>query len=180
MTEHERALELARKLHALSQRGVYGEKVNAEVALKRLLKRHGIEEWELVGETQRVFQFSYRKMEQRFVWQVICNVIGKRRDVRYNSHERYFSVKLTAAEHVEVSIKLDHYWQLLKEERELFYSAFIQANKLYTKSDPDEVKDAEPPTPEELERLKRMYDMMRGIRTITPARRLERGEKLNS
>lgn len=57
MTDKQR--ELLKKLQALAERGVGGEKETAERKLKQLIKKYGIEEAELSEDKIMEFEFKY-------------------------------------------------------------------------------------------------------------------------
>lgn len=57
MTDKQR--ELLKKLQALAERGVGGEKETAERKLKQLIKKNGIEEAELSEDKIMEFEFKY-------------------------------------------------------------------------------------------------------------------------
>lgn len=174
-------LELAKKLHALAERGVGGEAMNAGTALKRLLKKHGITMEEVASDHVRDRVFNFKNVEHlRFVNQVIASVLG-RVDVYRWKGKKVLVVACTTAQHLEIYEKVEHYWALWLEEVDVFHSAFIQANKLYTKRNPKESDGPdEPLTSDQLEHLRRVREMMSTVRAESPTRRLERGEKLTA
>lgn len=177
MGDFDKYLELARKLHALAERGIGGEAHNAEALLERLLKKHSITIEELNNERRSRRQFDFKTKEQRqFLLQVVGSVIGKHTSYYVRKGVRgKLSIDLNTVEHIEVLLRYEHYWNLWLEELDLFYNAFIQANKLYAKPGTDRDAPALERTPEEWERLRRMAEMMRGIRTDGPQKRLKAG-----
>ncbi len=182
MEQHDKVHTLLRKLHALAQRGVGGEKENVEKALRRLMKRHGVTLEDIAEERKERRLFCFKTKEERsFMLQVISSVNGSSGAYTTRRGQRgRFWVELTTSEHLEAVMKIEHYWPMFKEERALFYEAFIQANKLYRKSSDKNKVRAEDLTEEGARRLMRMAEMMRGIRTDTPNKRLERAEKLTA
>lgn len=173
MSARDKAIELARKLHALSKRGVGGEAVNADELLARFLKKTGLtlEDIGAAGRQEHCWRFKDAE-HKLFIGQVIASVAGRVEQYRWNDKPKTLCVELTALEYAEVVVRLDHYWELWKEERELFYSAFIQANGLYIKPDPDKVAEDKELTTEEEERLRRMWEKVNAVRTETPHKRI--------
>lgn len=175
MTPKEKALALARKLHALRQRGVGGEAENAKAALENLMRKAGISPDELGMDETKPRAWRYRdKGHKDFIVQVIASVAGRGQCYHYSGERNKVYADLTNLEFAEVTVKIDHYWRLYQEEVSVFYEAFIQANKLFAKLDKDQ-KGTEPKqlTREEIERMKEIWKKMGTIRTDSPQRRLQ-------
>lgn len=181
MTTDDTILNLAKKLHALAERGVGGEKETAAAMLTRLIKKHGLSIDDVTSDHRDMRRvYIPRGCKRLFVRQVIASVLGPV-DTYRSPGEQCVVVETTVAEHLEIFEKVEHYWKLYRDEQKVFYDAFIQANKLYTKGS-GKPKDApdEPLTKEELAHPARMMQMMQHIRTDTPTKRLERPEKLTA
>lgn len=172
-------LDLAKKLHALAERGVGGEKENAATMLTRLIKKHGLTLDELLIEKPMPRRFEFKSKEhKRFIIQVCASITGTGEHVRYRGVRGVIEVTLTTAQHLEAVIKIEHYWFLLQEKQRLFYRAFIQTNGLARKnSAPPEDRVL---TPEELAELIELQRMAASARVATPVKRLERPEKLTA
>lgn len=173
--------ERAQKLLALVKRGVGGEVANADKLLQRLLRRTGIRLEDIDDERQVRRMFTFTTKEHRmFVLQCIASVIGSTgRSYTTKRGERgTLYVELNTAEHLECDIRIEHYWSAWKREREAFYDAFIQANRLFAKNS----KSAEPVvlSPEELKRIRRIMELMDAARVEGPHKLLERPEKLTA
>lgn len=62
----EKKKELLRKLQALAQRGVGGEKEGAQKKLEELMEKYGVEEADLTDEVEEDNDFFYKnKFEKR-------------------------------------------------------------------------------------------------------------------
>lgn len=171
-TQEKQGLSLAKKLYALAQQGIGGEKENAEEMLERIMKKYNLTLEDLEIETKKVFIYSYKNKEQKkFLMQVIFSVLGKfsyRELYTSGNHMKYeISLHITDLQHVEISEKYYFFWKAYQEELELFYSAFIQRQKLYRKPEPkketDEEEDEPEMTPDEKTKLWRIMQMMSGI-----------------
>lgn len=172
-------LDLARKLHALAERGVGGEKENAATMLTRLIKKHGLSLDELTTETVKKRHFTYKgEAHKGFVLQVITHVTGNRTYYKYKGVRNELATEMTTAQHLEVAMKLEHYWPLLQEKQKLMYEAFIQANKLFRQRTSDEPRPE--PTPEEIARYLELRRMMGVAEVESPTKRLERPKKLTA
>ena len=82
-------------------------------------------------------------------------------------------VTCTAAEFIEIKAMFDHYNELYKKEKDIFYYAFLTANKLLTKPPKDSQQE---PTAEEYEKYLRAARMSVGIKAEGYRRRIESGE----
>jgi len=163
-------LALAQKLHALSLRGVDGERTTAEAMLQKLMAKHRItmEDLQLVQRTER--DYPYESIEHRdFICQVVWSVqaMAKPQDWKKGSA---VVVDLSHAEHLEMLLKLDHYWQLYQRELAIFYEAFIRKNDLVRRTPADEQKSEL--TPEEVQRIRRVMGMSQHIHSERPLKRI--------
>lgn len=166
--KEEKIITLARKLKALADKGVDGEKENAETMLLNLMEKHGITIEEIETEKTDSFFFTvdakYRKL---FVQ--ICGNISKSIKVygEYNLKVQRqfktlgckpgnFSIESTFAQYLEVEAKFEFYKKAYDAELEIFYSAFIQSNHLYVDSDSNEEKEY---SAEEIARLRKILAM---------------------
>lgn len=166
-------MRMARKLHELSKRGVGGEAANATKMLALLLRKTGLTLEDIGDDVRQEHCWRFKGQEhKRFISQVISSVVRDADQYRWKGKPNSLCAELTASEYAEVVIRLDHYWKLWQEESRLFYAAFIQANKLYTKPDPDKQVDQRDLTPEEEEELRRLIEKMSAVRAITPNKRL--------
>ena len=60
MTERERILEKIKRVRALAERGVDGEKDSATALLDRMMEKYGITETELAEERREIAWFRYK------------------------------------------------------------------------------------------------------------------------
>lgn len=75
-------------------------------------------------------------------------------------------MECTKAQEIQIRIEFEFYRDLLKEEQELLFEEFIQKHRIFRESgEPPKL-----PTPEEMERLERMWAMMAGLqeKSFTP------------
>lgn len=137
-------LELAKKLKALADKGIGGEKINAEEMLQKLLKKHNISIEDLENDNIEEFFFVIpEKLHFKILWQITKNLnmaikcygeFTKKLIKDYNLAGNY-SIHCTNSEYIEIEAKYSFYLELFKSESEIFFSAFIQANDLGIKSD---------------------------------------------
>jgi len=157
-------IELARKINELAKRGIEGEREAAEIALDRLMRKHGITIEDIEGEEKTRCHFAYGSApEKQLLMQVIASVTKiKSYFVPRNGNTKNIVMDLTAAENIEIEFKYAIYRRLLKEEYEIFYCAFVQKNKIFH---PDaEAKEHVEPTPEQKAKNRRILDMAESIK----------------
>lgn len=161
--------ELLKKLQALAECGVGGEKVSAEKKLRELMDKYGVDEMEFL-EQEKDIDFKFKcpsDYDKQLLRQIAYRMFGieYREKMWWYSHgEGCKSTRIICckqSEGIQLRIEYDFYRQLYYEELELFNSAFIQKHKLFSLR-PEDGDDSEP-TMEELERIMRMQQMMAGM-----------------
>lgn len=127
-----------RKLFALAERGVGGEKANAQRMLEKLLSRHGLTLDDLNEERRELRWFSApRKHDRKLALQIAGMVTNSTEVSSYTSKQRprQVGVKLTATEAVSFELYFDVLRKALLEHLDIAYNAFIQVNKLFPNTD---------------------------------------------
>jgi hypothetical protein len=168
-------IQLAKKLKALADRGEGGEKINAQKMLDDFLVKHKINIDEIEGEKKKRRCFNVKANQRVFFRQIVANVVG--RVSKTMDGNRYY-IDVSDSDYAEISLKFDFYWKLYQEELEIFYSAFIQANKLFLKETEEErgkrfkEKEDKKLSREEKERLLRSEMMQMGIKKDSPLKRI--------
>jgi hypothetical protein len=174
----DKVISLARKLKALAEQGIGGEKENADAQLKRLLKKYNLTIEEIEGEKLIRREFFYNTKEKDlFIHQIIGSVIGKKEAIKRGTYSRYgkkhILVDLANTEYIEVAEKIEFFWKHYQEEKEIFYSAFIQKNQLFSKpEEEDEDLEEKELSTEEEAKLFKMFNMMEGMEQASYFKRL--------
>jgi len=172
---HDGKIELAKKLNELSKRGDSGERDNALKRLETVMKKYGITDEMLEYDIRNQFEFVVEKEQKRFMNQVIASVCGKINVFLVRGEERKkkqrLFVEITNAEFIEISEKFIFFWDRYHKDLELFYSAFIQRNELYTKPDPDAESN---PSNKSVDEIIAMVSLMRGLEKHTMTKRIEK------
>ncbi len=165
----EKILELARKLRALADKGVDGEKDTALLMLQRLMKKHGIT-IDMISEDEiKEHSFKIEETYSRFFGQIVASVLGSKVSVSYYPHQkgkkREQFINCTPYQAIEIEAKYNFFVECYKKELELFYQAFIQQNHLYVKKNDNDEDDSEEKelSREEREKLYKMVNMMQGM-----------------
>lgn len=165
----EKIIELLKKLKALAEGGVGGEKNNAEKMLTSMMKKHGITMDMLQDNIRRRKIFKITKIQRKVFMQVASSVLGKRTSFWHNPKSKAvnkeYEIEVTEIEFLEIKAKFDFYWKAYEEELSIFTSAFIHKNKLFPKpSDEDEDEEEERElSREEKQRILKISQMMQGM-----------------
>jgi hypothetical protein len=153
-------LELAKKLHALAERGENHERENAADKLQRLMDKYNISFDDIDSDKLQEFELLYPGIDKKFVVQIIANVCGKKVPLWSDGTKRKaFLIECSHTDFLLIQAKIEFFWKVYQEELGIFYRAFLQANDLTVKSSND--RDL---TPEEIAELKLVLAMMSGMR----------------
>jgi hypothetical protein len=138
-------IALGRKLYALSQQGVGGEKVNAQEMLDAFLEKHGltITDVEPSVRTRRIFKGVNNEIFQMFI-NLAASIKGKDHDVRSCNGRGMRAIDLNDAEFADFTEKWGVYRKELnrelqrkkkeqRKEQKLLVHAFISKHNLYSK-----------------------------------------------
>lgn len=138
----EKTIERIKKLQALAERGVGGEKETAQKMLSRMLEKNGISSLEeLESEEYEYTLFSYSgKHELRLLRQCIYKVMGASNNTiayRTRGTRQKIGIYCTKAQKVEIELEFEFYKNVFYEELDTFISAFIQAQEIFPKDAPE-------------------------------------------
>ncbi len=177
----EEILSLAKKLRALAEQGEGGEKDNAVDMLTKYCAKHNISLSDLESDIKKQREFSIpdeifaKKLFRQIAGHVVENVdilVYKRKSDDKIKGKKSFFVNLTDAEFIEIDTKFNFYLAKFNEDVILFYRAFIHKNKLYVKSS-DDSNDEKELTPQELEEINKIRNMMMGMESHKFLKQLE-------
>jgi len=163
--------ELIKKIKALADGGVGGEKENAQKLLAELMLKYNITEEEIAEETVKDFDFKIPKLfkARELISQVIYSVVGNEVEEEkglytYGIKKNKYIIKCTAAEFLEIKAKYNFYLHYLKIESDRFYNAFVQANKIF------------PPPNKKCEEKQKFFMSDEDLKMLELAERLEKHE----
>lgn len=163
----EKIIELLKKLKSLAEKGVGGEKDNAEQMLVNLMKKHGVTMDMLEDEVRHSREFRINEFQKKIFFQVAGSVLGGQasywHDKKSKAKVKSYVFKLTELEFLEIKIKFEFYWKAYEEELDVFTSAFIHKNRIYSKKDKDDDQPQKELTLEEKQKILRMRQMMDGM-----------------
>lgn len=132
----EKTIQRIKKLQALAERGVGGEKTTAEKMLHKMLEKNGISSLdELEKDEVEYFLFSYKgRHEIKLLKQCMYKVLG------YSDHTKYYrtagtrqkiGIYCTKAQRIEIELEFEFYRNVFYEELPSFMNAFIQAQSIF-------------------------------------------------
>ena len=132
----EKTMQRIKKLQALAERGVGGEKETAQRMLDKMLKENGITTLEeLENEEYEYTLFSYNgKHEIRLLRQCIYKVIGYNGDrtvYKTKGKRQKLGIYCTPSQKVEIELEFEFYKSIFYEELQTFIDAFIQAQGIF-------------------------------------------------
>lgn len=140
----EKHILLAKKLKALSDKGIGGEKLNAEKMLQDLLKKFNIKMSDIEGEEKFDYFFKLKENEIDLWIQIVKNVNWEikiygefpKKKIKELALEGNYMITCAVCEYIEIEAKYKFYSDAYKQELEIFYSGFIHANQLYSSEPP--------------------------------------------
>lgn len=170
----EKKKELLKKLQALAERGVGGEKETAERKLRQLMEKYGIDEMEFAEDKLQEFEFKYKNaQEEQLIRQLFYKMFGsewRSKSYTYRCGKGSKSIRgieCTKAEGIQLQIEYEFYKELWREEMALFWSAFIQKHHIFSMRPEDTGGSDEPMTEERMAELMRMQQMMEAMQDKT-------------
>lgn len=158
------------KLLALAERGVGGEKLNAQRMLDNSLKKYGMTLEDLTGDQareERKFRYGKKSFGRKLMLQCIASVVGANRPIYRYRRSSVMEVEATASEALEIELKFEVYRRALEEQISLTFDAFIQANRVFPERDSEGEADDKPLSEADRERLGKLLGMVGQI-TPTP------------
>ena len=173
--------ELLKKIKALADQGVDGERESAQTLLARLMEQYGISETELEEERRETAWFPYsQETERRLLNQIIYMVTGAGGFGcvgTYSGRKRKkMGTECTAAERLEIEANYAFFRAAMEEELEIFYSAFACKNNLFPSEDKAKPRDIEELSPEEKDRYMKVGLMAEGMERHTLRKAIAAGE----
>lgn len=157
--------DLLRKIKALAQSGVGGERESANAILERLMEKYGIEESELSHEAVEMTWFKYDgDLERKLLNQVVYMVTGKgdmyiRKD-SMGRKMRQNGAYCTKSQAVEIEYCYSFFKEAMKEELQDFYIAFLYKHRIFPSTTPENQDEDEPL---DLDKLNKIAGMMRSM-----------------
>lgn len=166
-------ITLAKKLKALVDRGVDGEKDNAVLKLQKLMEKHGFTEADINDEEKKTWcSYWYTStFEKKLLLQIQRAIIGKEARYRPNKGSRGLSFNFTVSQQIEFEYKWSIYKKSMNDQLALFYAAFVNKNHIFHSD--DEGQDWEDLTPEEQERRLAISELAKSAKKVNIHKQLK-------
>jgi hypothetical protein len=167
----DKILALARKLKALAEQGVGGEKVNAQKMLLDLCKKHNINPDTLDQEKRKRHTFIGTRLTEAILVSVVAKVCGRKRE-QYQPHKKKYGVQVdvSEAERLEILALYGIYARAYERTLSDMETAFIFKNDIFPPDDDDD--EEEPQTEEDKEQSYRIIQLMGGLERTQVQREL--------
>lgn len=159
-----KAEQIIKKVKALAERGVGGEKTNAQALLKKLMEKHGVKDEDLEDD-KKIWNLVFVPAERRALfYQVAGTVLGKDIYVDNSDDEDSIFIQCTKAEAIEIEAKYTVHWDGFKGEIDVLLAAYIIRNDLVVKDagymNPNNLTEAE------RMRIKRAMEMANTVKKV--------------
>ena len=141
----EQKKELIKKLQALAERGVGGEKEGARKKLEQLMQKYNIEEADLSEDKVEDYDFKYHnEYEVQLLRQLFYKIVPDYRKHAYiytrgKGSRSTAGISCTKAQALQIQIEYEFYCDLWKDEVDFFFRSFVQKHRIFgTPSQKDE------------------------------------------
>lgn len=126
------------KLKALVERGVGGEKINAEKILRKILQKQGKSFEEFVAskkeEKTTLYRLRYKTQYEKKLLLQICHYVLNLSEIRAAIHNNIIYIQLTVYQHIEIITIYTILKTELKKELDITTEAFICKNRIFSQS----------------------------------------------
>jgi hypothetical protein len=122
------------KIKALAERGIQGERENAQILLEKLLKHYHVTLDELAEEKQDFYTYHYKNVTERKLLVQVIVYVHKTSEVKMkvNYKSRYFRLEQTQLQHLETLELYNIYRKAFDVELERLFVAFIHKHNLFS------------------------------------------------
>lgn len=167
--------ELLKKLKALSERGIGGEKENAEVLMQKLMEKYDITLKDIEEDRKETVWFRYKnEYDLRLIGQLKYMLQIKSDSYKHRYKKKIIGFDLSLSEKIEFEYLYEILKTAFKKELEIFFKAFVQQNYLFPSKKIQEKEKDEKINEEE---LLKMQAMMHGITKVQINKALENKTK---
>lgn len=126
---------LMKKLLALAERGVGGEKETAKKKLMELMEKYGVSDTDLKNESLEDHEFKYGdKNEKKLLCQIFYKINHEREVLAYKRGRGRHTIlvfRATREEAIQARVEYDFYKQLWREEQDFLLECFVQKHRLF-------------------------------------------------
>lgn len=167
----EKYIELAKKLKALAEKGVDGEKENAQNKLELIMKKYGISTEDIEDEHKFMVWYKVKSTERKLFEQVATSVFGSEFDMYTNRNKTgYLGIEGSGSDHIQFEFKYEMYVKAYRKQLDVFFTAFVMRNNIYAKN--GEKKDWSELSDEEKRKYAEAEQMASGMKEVDIIKRL--------
>lgn len=136
-------LEKIKRIQALAENGMNGEKESAQTMLKKLMEKYDISESQLDEEVKEEYEFRFKDdCERRLLLQIFYMVTESNEYWNYNDKKiKKIGVDCTVAQRLEIEACFEFFKKAIRTDLEIFYIAFFSKNNIYPKCNEEKDKD---------------------------------------
>ncbi|MBI5297967.1 MAG: hypothetical protein HY869_21025 [Chloroflexi bacterium] len=167
-------LDTLRKIQALAEHGLGGEREAAQWKLDLLLKRHGLTLDDVLVEREDEKLFGVENEMER---DLLIHVVGVVKNIarvtvyKINRSRKKVLVRATPAQMVEIERLYGAYRKALKKGIEDYYQAFLHKNQIFPDADAEGGREL---TAAEREQVRRIALLLQGMKkTALPLKALK-------
>lgn len=157
-------IDKLRKIEALAQGGVEGEKETAQRMLDALCKKHGVTLEQIVSSEKKPYRFSFKDQLDAALLSHVAIKICQTRKIKNWERGKGMVFELTKAQAIDVEDCFKHYrneWRKLLKDT---MAAFINTNNLFAPpEDIEETKVLKEETPDSRAKAMRIMQLMQGM-----------------
>lgn len=129
----EKAIKLAKKLKALSERGVEGERSSAKKKFDAIVDKYGLLPDD-IGDTMKIFERTTLNEGSVILEHIIKSVVPDAKIfVKQIKSKLIIECEMSDIEYREVNQKYRYFWKNYNKGRKLYLSAFVNKNFQYLK-----------------------------------------------
>jgi len=143
---------LLKKIKALAQQGIDGEKTAAQAKLRSLMSKYGLTEADLTAAETSEFAFDVPTHLEFLFVQTIYMATGDHQTPTNKDGAKY-KVTCTPAQAAEIDLFFGAYSEHYAKEVELFNRAFVYKNELFPATEVENENEAETPINSRVEQL---------------------------
>jgi len=155
---NKKLLERIKAIQKLSKDGVCGEKESAKAFLKRLMKKYHITDADLKNEETDWVWFKFDGEYGKRLFFQICSMVITDADAKFMDKKKHgkiykMALEVTSAQEIEIKYVFDVLKDSFKKELELFYTAFVHKNHIFSNAAVKESKDNSTLTAKEIAKI---------------------------
>lgn len=158
--------EILKKIRALAEAGVDGEKDNARELLEKLMYKYGIDEVNISDEKLEMHNFRFHNNWDKWLLQRIIKKVAADRDLYVYKggpgSRTTYACACTETEAIQIQLEYEFYSALWTDELETFFQAFIAKHNLFNPSPNQTTGEVDP------ELIERLCAMMAGMQDKEP------------